>query len=206
MSSERPTVVLVPGIFCHLSIFRRLRRELEADGRRVVTVRLTPLTGAARLETLAQQLAATIDREVPKDAVIDVVGFSMGGLISRWYLQELGGHARCRSLTTLSTPHAGTLVAYLWPLAGARQMQPGSRFLQQLRTTETRLDAVDRFAFWTPFDLMIVPARSSRWRAERSTRVPVLLHRNMPTDSRVRTALCSRLRALDTEPSGASLA
>ena len=40
---------------------------------------------------------------------VDVIGHSMGGIVARIYIQELGGAAKVRRLVTLGTPHSGSL-------------------------------------------------------------------------------------------------
>jgi triacylglycerol lipase len=48
------------------------------------------------LRELAQQLDARIRATFTMDEAIHLVGFSMGGLISRYYIQRLGGIHRVR--------------------------------------------------------------------------------------------------------------
>ncbi|MBI4021396.1 MAG: alpha/beta fold hydrolase [Candidatus Aenigmarchaeota archaeon] len=80
-------------------------------------------------------------------AKVDIVAHSMGGLVSRWYLQKLGGSANVQTFITLGTPHDGSEVAYyedllcvLFPLTcsipwtAVDQMTPGSSFLDSLNT------------------------------------------------------------------------
>lgn len=45
------------------------------------------------------------------DAKLVLIGHSMGGLISRWFLECLGGWQHTRALITLGTPHRGSLNA-----------------------------------------------------------------------------------------------
>jgi pimeloyl-ACP methyl ester carboxylesterase len=47
----------------------------------------------------------------PRDASLILVGHSMGGLVSRYFLECLGGWAHTRTLITLGTPHRGSLNA-----------------------------------------------------------------------------------------------
>ncbi|WP_409013479.1 esterase/lipase family protein [Dyadobacter sp. CY351] len=63
---------------------------------------------------------------------IDLIAFSMGGLISRYYLQRLGGLAKTDRFITIATPHHGTLAAYFLPFPGIKQMRPNSLFLIDL--------------------------------------------------------------------------
>ena len=47
-----------------------------------------------------------------KDAKLVLVGHSMGGLVSRYFLEVLGGWLHTRSLFTLGTPHRGAVSSY----------------------------------------------------------------------------------------------
>lgn len=64
----------------------------------------------------AHRLKALIDRQLPiwrkqsgaQDAKIILIAHSMGGLVSRHYLEVLGGWRNCKALITFGTPHRGS--------------------------------------------------------------------------------------------------
>ncbi len=97
-------VVLVHGFLASAGVFRPLRARLEREtGARVATFTHAPGIGVRRI---AKQLAALVDR-IPRGTRITVVGHSLGGLVARWYVQELGGHARVAQTISLATPFGG---------------------------------------------------------------------------------------------------
>jgi triacylglycerol lipase len=49
---------------------------------------------------------------------VHLVGHSLGGLVARWYVQELGGHARVAQTISMATPFGGTPLARLRVLVG----------------------------------------------------------------------------------------
>lgn len=158
----RRPVLLIHGIKDNASKMERLARYLRAEGRESHTLSLVPSFGQVGLDELAKQIASYVDRTFGAEQPIDLVGFSMGGLVSRYYVQRLGGDQRVRHLVTISSPHRGTLFAYLVPNAGCRQMRPGSAFLRDLNGDADRVFRRVRFtSFWTPLDLIILPAASS---------------------------------------------
>src|SRR5205085_9859257 len=122
-------------------------------------------------------------------------GFSMGGLVSRYYLQRLGGLARVRHFVTLSTPHQGTWLACLVSNPGCRQMRPGSAFLGDLASDAERLQGVAFTSFWTPLDLIILPPRSSEVPCARNVKMLVALHPLMVWAPRCHRAVASALRS-----------
>jgi len=169
-------VVLVHGIWDTSRVFARMRQWLEARGFRVLAVDLVPSDGAVGLEQLAGQLRAFVERELEAGETFDLVGFSMGGLVSRYYVQRLGGVERVERLITISSPHQGTYCAYLNGTPAGRQMRPGSAFLAELHHGVSLLERLKVTSIWTPLDLMIVPAWSSRLGIGDEYRVVVGLH------------------------------
>ena len=169
-------VVLVHGFLDRGSVFRLLRRHLEAQGVHCLVPELNPSDGRGGLESLARQLKADIDAQYGPDEPISIVAFSMGGLVSRHYLQSLGGAARCERLFTVASPHHGTWAAWLYPSQGAGEMRPGSGFLTDLGKTENRLGGMDVVSYRTPLDLIILPSTSSVWDRAENIAHPALLH------------------------------
>ncbi len=112
-------------------------------------------------EATAARLADVVDRHVPAGVSVSLVGHSLGGLLARWYVQELGGRARVDRLVTLATPHAGTRVARFAP-AGLRDvLAPGSRILTRLGPTASNGTRMPHTVIVPGGDRMIVPIESA---------------------------------------------
>lgn len=157
----RNPVLLVHGIWNTAGIFSILQRYLERAGWEVHALSMTPNNGDAPLSVLAEQVVEFVEDRLGCDQAFDLVGFSMGGLVSRYYLQRLGGLARVERFVSVSTPHRGTALAFFSQRLGTRQMRPGSLFLRSLNQDIHRLETIRFFSFWTPFDLLILPPWSS---------------------------------------------
>lgn len=187
-------VVFVHGIFQRGDwAFGTLRRRLEARGIECIAPSLMPCDGRDGLEKLAGQLKSEINRHFGPRERFSLVAFSMGGLVSRCYLQELGGAARCDRLITLGTPHNGTKTAYFYGGEGARQMRPGSEFLARLSHSEGRLGTMPVTSFRTPFDLVIIPSTSSIWERAENAEFPVIAHPLLTRANQVVDAVEERL-------------
>ena len=174
-------VVLVHGIFQSGHSFIPMKKQLEKQGYDCIIPKLKPADARSGLETLAAQLQREIEQKWGKDAEFHIVAHSMGGLVSRYYLQELGGHEHCQTLVTLATPHNGTKTAYFYPGKGACQMRPHSEFLQQLDASSHRLQKIRLISYRTPLDLVILPSTSSHWDLADNRRVwapahPLVMH------------------------------
>ena len=183
-------VVLVHGIHSDANCMRRLGKYLRAQGREVYTPSLSPCTGMVPIETLAQQLAAFTDQHL-RGKKFDLVGFSMGGLVSRYYVQRLGGAKRIEHFVTMATPHQGTHLAFLHPGAGARQMRPRSPFLQDLEKDADLLKNVKFTSFYTPLDTVVVPARSSAVPQARNIALWATIHPSFLLEKRCLRAIAN---------------
>ncbi|MCA9608561.1 MAG: lipase [Myxococcales bacterium] len=187
MTAPTPAL-LVHGIWDDGARFDVMRAALEGAGvGPIAAIDLTPNDGSARIERLAEQVdeAARALLERAGATRLDVVGFSMGALVSRFWVQRLGGKGVTRRFVSISGPHAGTATAWALPMAGVRQMRPGSSLLAELASDEDPWGEVEVHSVWTPFDLMILPPRSSRLaKSHREHRLSVPMHRWMITDRR----------------------
>ena len=177
-------VVLVHGYGDDASLFRRLAGHLAELGRTSHSVTLTPSDGRVPLETLARQLQEYIDGHFTGGQPLDFVGFSMGGILVRYYVQRLGGLARTGRFVSVGTPHHGTWTAFASPRPLARQLRPNSRFLQNLGMDMECLAEIRFMSIWTPLDTMIVPPSSSQMPVGENLRLFILYHQALVTSAR----------------------
>ncbi len=193
-----PPLLLVHGIWDSAARIEPLAAGLRARGCDSVTsFDLQPNDGSAPIETLSAQVHLAAERICARAGCqhIDLVGFSMGALASRHYLQRGAGKQRVRRFVSISGPHAGTLTAYALPLAAGRQMRPGSALLRDLASDPDPFGSVQVHCLYTPFDLMILPAKSSILAHAHSIEaLPVPMHRLMIRDARVLDRIAQLLR------------
>lgn len=136
---DLPPVVLVHGFLGTRGTMLPLTRRFQADGRVVFSyaygtfnlgsIRRSAEDLTSHLRTICEQL------DVEK---LDVVGYSMGGLIGLHSVKFLSGHHYVRNLVMMGSPLRGTWVS----LAGVAtvgavspsvwQILPGSPFLEDL--------------------------------------------------------------------------
>ena len=178
-------VLLVHGIDDTIAVFDTLRDYLRDRGWPAVhALDLLPNNGDTGLDQLAEQVHDYVEQQLSRAPQIDLVGFSMGGLVGRYYIQRLGGLQRVRRFVTLSSPHNGTWTAFLRSNIGVSQMRPNSEFLRDLNDTVGELAQVEFASVWTPYDLMIVPTESSRLPIGMMRQLPVWAHPLMVSDER----------------------
>jgi len=174
--SAHNRILLVHGIADSAASMRILQRRLARDGRRSLAINLQGGDGSVSLERMSAQLRDHVQDHFPLSERFDLVGFSMGGLVCRHYVQMLGGSRRVDRLVTISTPHHGTLLAFLTGRIACKEMRPGSRFLQKLNRDCSALRDINVISFWTPWDLIILPAKSSRMPVGMNMEIPALAH------------------------------
>lgn len=200
-SSPPPPVLLVHGMHGTPSGMDTLKAHLERAGWPVVrAVSLEPNNGSVSVPEMARQVAraAEVLRMETGASRIDVVAFSMGALVTRFWVQWLGGKLEVRRFVSISGPQKGTLMAYLLPGAGVKQMRPHSRLLDTLNRDPHPWGDMEVFTFWTPLDLIVFPANSAQMPDATDHVFPVLLHPLMLRDERVLDAVVKVLGAPET--------
>jgi len=154
-------VVLVHGYGHNRSGWFVVERALRRAGfSRITSLNYNPLRNG--VPEIAQQLKEHVDlvRTVTGAERVHVIGHSLGGLVLRWYVQELGGDATVATAVTVATPHHGTVSAMLALGSTAKQLLPGSPVIEQLRRG-ARSTAVRWVSYYSNLDLLVQPNRSA---------------------------------------------
>lgn len=158
---------LLHGAWAPPAVFWPMRRYLEdkVEGELVIWgyglgMDVVPLARRFARFVAAYSPGVTLAAGTASPAArVDVVGHSLGGLIARYWAQELGGARRLDRLVTLATPHHGTTNARL--LDQARDMRPGSELLERLEATRKTLDGVRVTTIAARDDFMVVPSHNA---------------------------------------------
>jgi pimeloyl-ACP methyl ester carboxylesterase len=161
-SIPRRPVVLVHGWVHNRSGFLLMTRALRRAGLGPVHAFDYPSI-TSDLNQVAHHLAPVVEHVVGHaraDSCV-LIGHSMGGLVARQYVQELGGHDLVDTVITLGTPHRGTYSAWLGVGRAAEQCRPGSDYLAQLEHT-ARPDLARWISYYSDLDLMVTPAVSAK--------------------------------------------
>ncbi len=150
-------VVLVHGFFASAGVFRPMRAELvEATGSKVASFTHAPGVG---IERIAKSLAKLVER-IPLGTRVHLVGHSLGGLVARWYVQELGGHARIAQTISLGSPFGGTERARRFRFLVGADLHRTSPLLARLRARAHQHD-VPHTSVVAESDSMVVPCESA---------------------------------------------
>ena len=190
-------VVMVHGFWNTGRVFRTLAHRLTEAGHTCYAPTLRPRDGRLGIPDLSEKLRIYIHDTVKPDAPIALIGFSMGAVVSRYYLQVLDGAKTTRAFFAIAGPHRGTLIAYTYPGRGAHELRLRSDFLRALDASLDRLRGIPIYSYWNPLDLTIVPASSSRLRLAEELTLWFPLHALMPRSRKLAAHILEQLAKLE---------
>lgn len=155
-------VLLVPGYAEPSWYFMYgIYRDLKKAGYTVEGINLFPNFASAEEQALKVKAKAEAMMKHYGSAKIHLVVHSFGGLISRYYIQNLGGTAVVDQLVTIATPHLGTYAAFLGPGESAVQLRPESDFLKKLNAQGFAYPPVKYTSIWSNLDEIVLPPKHS---------------------------------------------
>ena len=159
--------LILDGIWGSHSRWERLRSRIVTE---VGPCRIWryDTSGRASIASLGKTLSAELKR---LNAPVNLVGYSMGGLVIREALRQTP-ELKVRRVALLNSPNYGSAAACLVPLSACREMRPGSAFLKQLNAAPWKYPTL---ATWCPYDLMVFPGSSGRWK-----KASILLRSDVP--------------------------
>ncbi len=154
---EDDVVVMVHGFFASAGVWRPMKRALaQGTGASFASFSHAPGEGVDRI---ARRLGRLVDR-VPPGCRVHLIGHSLGGLVARYYVQELGGHTRVSQTISLGSPFGGTERAHPFPFLVGKDLSRRSPLLARLRERAHEHD-VPHTSFIGDGDLMVVPSDSA---------------------------------------------
>lgn len=230
--AERPVpVVLIPGWHGDPASFDRMIPALERAGLSVLdfdpgrpgaqALAYSPAGDGQHIPDVATRIvrpaieAALARAGYPPGSAVDVVGYSMGGLVARYLVEKVGWAARVGTLVMLGTPSHGTIAAWVpgtiggfgrWNATGG-DMRPGSAFLRSMGTAEPpgeRYVAIGGAPPWLPFRYDgLVPSESPFLTGDERYLVPAH-HGALPRDPQALALVVSAFghRPPDVPPGG----
>ena len=132
-------IILIHGLWNTSSIFSSITPKLDDIGIEYFAPTLKHSYGMTSILDLTNKLNELITEKYGSEKEIDILGFSMGGIIGRYWLQKFNGYKRTRRLISIGSPHKGTLMAQLipkYPFRGISEMKINSKFLRDLANND----------------------------------------------------------------------
>jgi triacylglycerol lipase len=159
-------VLLVHGFGHNRSAWMVLERHLRKAGfTSVHTFNYNPLIHD--VPEIARRLKDRVDllRAVTGAPRVHLVGHSLGGIVIRWFVQELGGASVVDTAVSVASPHHGTVAALGMAASPfgrtAKQLLPGSPVMRRL-ASKPLAEGVRWVAYYTNLDLLVQPGSSGK--------------------------------------------
>ena len=162
-SNSRP-IVLIHGLWNTSDIFKYLATKLDKVLIEYYAPTLKHDFGMVSIVELTKLLNELIIKKYGSKKEIDILGFSMGGIIGSYWLKYFDGNKRIKKFISVGSPHKGTLTAQIvpsFPLKGISEMKINSKLLKDLYASNDFLENVNCISFFTNWDLMVFPG----WKA-----------------------------------------
>ena len=182
MLEKRNPIILIHGLWNTSSIFSSVTSKLDDIGIEYFAPTLKHSFGMTSILDLSYILIELIVEKYGLEKEIDILGFSMGGIIGRYWLQKFNGFKRTRRLISIGSPHKGTLMAQLvpkYPFKGISEMKINSYFLRELEKNDCFLDDIECINSFTYWDLMVFPGWWTNLNFGKKISVKVYKHRNL---------------------------
>ncbi len=174
------TVVLIHGYLTNRSALFPVAAYLRLRGvKQILSFNYSSSTG---VEQAALTLRGYLRRHV-RGGRIDLVCHSLGGLVARVYIQELGGARRVDRCVTLGTPHRGTYNSYWLNSRVGSELRPDSPLLSRLHGSRANASNVRFLSLTAGSDNLVVPRVFASH--ERVIHVPDLGHVSMLFSPRI---------------------
>jgi triacylglycerol lipase len=152
--ANQRTVVLVHGYGGNHGAFLPLATYLRARG--VKQLIGFDYRASEGIERTARELRDFLKWRV-RGGRIDLVCHSLGGLVGRVYLEQLGGARRVDRCITLGTPHRGTYNAYWLASRVGRELRPDSPLLERLAASQANASGVRFTSIVAGSDNIVIP-------------------------------------------------
>ena len=179
---KRNPIILIHGLWNNSSIFSSISSKLDDIGVEYFAPTLKHSYGMTSIIDLTNILNELILEKYGLEKKLDILGFSMGGIIGRFWLQKFNGYKRTRRFISIGTPHKGTFIAQLvpkFPFRGISEMKIKSKFLRELAKNDFLLDAIECINFFTYWDFMVFPSWWTNLNLGKKISVKVSKHRNL---------------------------
>ena len=180
--SKRNPIIFIHGLWNTSHIFTSITSKLDDIGIEYFAPTLNHSYGMTSIIDLTNLLNDLILEKYGLEKKIDILGFSMGGLIGRYWMKKFNGYKRTRRFITVGSPHNGTLMAQLvpkYPFRGISEMKINSSLLRDLAKYNFLLNDIECISFFTYWDLMVFPGWRANLNNGEKISLKVYKHRNL---------------------------
>ena len=179
---KRNPIILIHGLWNTSSIFSLISSKLDEKEVEYFAPTLNHAFGMTSIVELTNLIDQLIVEKYGLEQEIDILGFSMGGIIGRYWINKLNGHKRTKRFMTIGSPHNGTLTSQIipkYPFRGISEMKINSSLLRDLANYDYFLNDIDCISFFTYWDLMVFPGWRANLNVGEKISLNIFKHRNL---------------------------
>lgn len=154
-------ILLVHGYFQNRGGLLFMQRSLKKQGfKNVHMFSYNPVRKS--IPEMANCLSLRVEQVMARTGAkqIHLVGHSLGGLICRYYVEQMSCSKKVHTLVTVATPHNGTVMAYGGRSPAARQMRPDSEFIKTMKNSR-KPRSIRYISYYSNLDAIVLPGRSA---------------------------------------------
>ena len=179
-NAPRNPVLLVHGYSLNRACFTFLQTYLHTRGWEWVWA-INHRPYSSPIPVFAKNLGRSIELLCEETGAeqVDIIGHSMGGIVSAYALKEFGYAHRVRRLITIGTPWKGSRTFVFGWLREGLDLAPDSVVIKALEGYDG-----DTTAIWSQSDHLVVPVQSAAPDHAHCIEVPNLGHLEMLTSAR----------------------
>ena len=180
--SQRNPIILIHGLWNTSDIFSSITSKLDQIGIEYFAPTLKHEYGMTSIVELTNLLNDLILEKYGLEKELDILGFSMGGIIGRYWIKKFNGYKRTRKFITVGSPHNGTLASQLvpkYPFTGISEMKINSFLLRELSKYDYLLKGINCISFFTYWDLMVFPGWRANLNSGEKISLKIYKHKNL---------------------------
>ena len=180
--ANRNPIILIHGLWNTSSIFSLISSKLDEKEVEYFAPTLNHAFGMTSIVELTNLIDQLIVEKYGLEQEIDILGFSMGGIIGRYWINKFNGYKRTKRFITIGSPHNGTLASQLvpkYPFRGISEMKINSSLLRDLAKYDYFLNDIECISFFTFWDLMVFPGWRAHLNVGEKISLKILKHRNL---------------------------
>ena len=179
---KRNPIILIHGLWNTSRIFSFISSKLDEKEVEYFAPTLNHAFGMTSIVELANLIDQLIVEKYGLEQEIDILGFSMGGIIGRYWINKFNGYKRTKRFITIGSPHNGTLASQLvpkYPFRGISEMKINRSLLRDLAKYDYFLNDIECISFFTFWDLMVFPGWRAHLNVGEKISLKILKHRNL---------------------------
>ena len=180
--ANRNPIILIHGLWNTSSIFSLISSKLDEKEVEYFAPTLNHAFGMTSIVELTNLIDQLIVEKYGLEQEIDILGFSMGGIIGRYWINKFNGYKRTKRFITIGSPHNGTLASQLvpkYPFRGISEMKINSSLLRDLANYDYFLNDIDCISFFTYWDLVVFPGWRANLNVGEKISLNIFKHRNL---------------------------